>query len=295
MIDTIIREAKQIKVKTKNVGDSLLTKDKIARVLTRLQGKSLSDKILPKYLYPSVGSAYLIECYVRVSESGIKGIEEGVYYYHPLNNALQRVEDHSNNDQDSIELVVNWSAIKSLYGDFADKLVWIELGHILELLSTELNRLGIAFDIQIKQENKDESKMVLAEIVLGVDGNQIEQLTSELTAYYVSKRGNVYEGLIDLDKYSVFDRAIEQAKILENGKGMIVVECDSRRDKACLVSQWIGSGIMIERVKQQLLQYDIGGCPLGSEFGENELYSMVIGYIALTRRRRREKAKWQWR
>ena len=280
LIDTIIREAKQIKVKTKNVGDSLLTKDKIARVLTRLQGKSLSDKILPKYLYPSGGSAYPIECYVRVSESGIKGIEGGVYYYHPLNNALQRVEDHSNNNQDSIELVVNWSAIRPLYGDFADKLVWIELGHILELLSTELNRLGITFDIQIKQENRDESKMVLAEIVLGVDGNQIEQLTSELTAYYVSKRGNVYQGLIDLDKYSVFDRAIEQAKILENGKGMIVVECDSRRDKACLVSQWIGSGIMIERIKQQLLQYDIGGCPLGSEFGENELYSIVIGYIA---------------
>ena len=87
-------------------------------------------------------------------------------------------------------------------------------------------------------------------------------------------------GLIDLDKYSVFDRVIEQAKILENGKGMIVVECDSRRDKACLVSQWTGSGIMIERVKQQLLRYDIGGCPLGSEFGENELYSIVIGYIA---------------
>ena len=280
LIDTIIREAKQIKVKTKNVVDSLLTKDKIARVLTRLQGKSLSDKILPKYLYPSGGSAYPIECYVRVSESGIKGIEGGAYYYHPLNNALQRVEDHSNNNQDSIELVVNWSAIKPLYGDFADKLVWIELGHILELLSTELNRLGIAFDIQIKQENRDESKMVLAEIVLGVDGNQIEQLTSELTVYYVSKRVNVYEGLIDLDKYSVFDRVIEQAKILENGKGMIVVECDSRRDKACLVSQWIGSGIMIERIKQQLLQYNIGGCPLGSEFGENELYSMVIGYIA---------------
>ena len=45
-------------------------------VLAPLTAMMLDDKVLPKYRYPSGGSAYAIQCYVVVHEA-IGGLREG--------------------------------------------------------------------------------------------------------------------------------------------------------------------------------------------------------------------------
>lgn len=48
---------------------------------------------LPKYRYASAGSLHAVQLYVYVRANGVQDLAEGLYYYHPEQHALVRIDD----------------------------------------------------------------------------------------------------------------------------------------------------------------------------------------------------------
>lgn len=110
-----------------------------------------------RYLYPSAGGLYPIDCYIYVKKNRVENVEEGIYYYNPKTNSLHKINGkqidisaHFFTNRDifassafSLFLVYNSSASMPKYGGMAYYYAIIEAGIISELLSIQADRLGL--------------------------------------------------------------------------------------------------------------------------------------------------------
>jgi amino acid adenylation domain-containing protein len=130
----------------------------LGRLLSLLRSLTVDGR--PKRRYPSAGGAYPIQVYLHVRRGRLRGLEAGVYYYHPFRNELQRVSAcadlpagiHAPVNQSvsavaafSIFLIADMGAIRPLYGDASPDLVKVEAGYMGQLLmeGARPNRLGL--------------------------------------------------------------------------------------------------------------------------------------------------------
>jgi amino acid adenylation domain-containing protein len=124
--------------------------------LACLNGVELRGK--HRYLYPSAGSTYCVQVYVEVKPEGIDGIEEGLYYYHPLQHALVKVgaarlpnNAHFVYNRATYEqamfclhFVAEYRGIKPIYGRLSEQLLAVETGSIVQLLRERQANYGLA-------------------------------------------------------------------------------------------------------------------------------------------------------
>ncbi len=105
--------------------------------------------VFPKYRYPSTANLYPVQIYLYVKPNRIEGINEGVYYYHPIEHTLALLSPgalversvHAPQNQGifdesafSIFLVGQLSAIAPLYPEQARDFCLLEAGYIGQLL-----------------------------------------------------------------------------------------------------------------------------------------------------------------
>ncbi|WP_165390797.1 non-ribosomal peptide synthetase [Pseudoduganella lutea] len=126
----------------------------LARLLEPLrQG---GDDGLPRYRYASAGGLYPVQLYLHISR--VDGIEPGIYYYHPVRNALQQVAAGVTLDADlyprrnqpiaaaaafRLFLVGSRQAIEPQYGAAAPTLCLLEAGAMSHLLEDAAAAAGL--------------------------------------------------------------------------------------------------------------------------------------------------------
>ncbi|WP_161974667.1 non-ribosomal peptide synthetase/type I polyketide synthase [Piscinibacter terrae] len=131
--------------------------DSLGLWLSCLAQVRLADAALPKYFYPSAGSAHPVQCYLYVKAGAFSGVAEGCYYHDPAGHRLVRVAPAGAwNAQKAIGpaldacgfalfLVANPAAILPLYGEVGvERFAAIEAGHMLNLLSGSARHAGLA-------------------------------------------------------------------------------------------------------------------------------------------------------
>jgi pyochelin synthetase len=111
-----------------------------------------------KHFYPSAGGLYPIQAYLHVKPGRIESLENGTYFYQPVEHRLVRLEQaeiertvHTefvnrpvfDEAAFSLFLVAQVRAIAPLYGQLARDLSLIEAGAMLQLLMMEAPRVGL--------------------------------------------------------------------------------------------------------------------------------------------------------
>ena len=117
----------------------------LSALLTAFRGWK-QDGPLPKYFYPSAGSLYPVQVYLRVAVSSVLGLEGGTYYFHPLENALYRTGD-APAEVGAIELhlIADMEAITPLYGTLAAGFCEVEAGGMGALLESGAHMSGLSW------------------------------------------------------------------------------------------------------------------------------------------------------
>lgn len=102
-----------------------------------------------RYHYGSAGSLYPVQAYLSIRAGGVEGVEPGLYYYHPVDNALVKVGDSDGFDASYVDqynaqmwgdcgfhlyLIANLDAIDFIYGASSGQMVLLEAGLMTQLL-----------------------------------------------------------------------------------------------------------------------------------------------------------------
>jgi|GEM_PF-1123182 len=109
---------------------------------------------LPKYFYPSAGSAHSVQLYFAIDDGALQNADQGIYYYNPIDHALQQVSHHAGTtlnvkdilaDRKLVAFFVLYKpAVESLYGQVGvDRLAILEAGHMAYLLAAAAPNAGI--------------------------------------------------------------------------------------------------------------------------------------------------------
>nr|UYH37513.1 amino acid adenylation domain-containing protein [Myxococcaceae bacterium MCy9487] len=134
--------------------------DALGQVLACLRQMPIPGAPLPKYRYPSAGSLYPVQAYLYVKPGRVKGLEEGLYYYHPVEHRLVkhagaselRAAHYGEYNQAvfdaaafSLLLIGQLDAVEPMYGALARDYCLIEAGYIGQLLMEQAprHRLGL--------------------------------------------------------------------------------------------------------------------------------------------------------
>ncbi|WP_280422320.1 alpha/beta fold hydrolase [Nocardia carnea] len=89
------------------------------------------DRLLPKYAYASPGALNATQVYVEVR--GLRGLADGVYYFHPVRHSLFRVAPATRSGV-HLHLVGLARVIESVYSTNVREVLHFEAGHILGVL-----------------------------------------------------------------------------------------------------------------------------------------------------------------
>ncbi|MED0940710.1 beta-ketoacyl synthase N-terminal-like domain-containing protein, partial [Bacillus mobilis] len=131
----------------------VLSFKEFSELIGLLKMKNIDGK--GRYLYPSAGGKYAIQSYVVIKKDSVKGINEGIYYYHPEKHALLLVntevnipasvfmhEDQTIFNQSGICLffVAQLEALTPFYGEFSAGLATIDAGYINQLFVGRKNK-----------------------------------------------------------------------------------------------------------------------------------------------------------
>ncbi|CAF4205726.1 unnamed protein product, partial [Rotaria sp. Silwood2] len=128
--------------------------ENLSKFLSYLMPISVSnDQPLPKYRYASAGSLYPVQVYVNILQFNCDQIQDGLYYYHPDQHTLLKIQtnnaDHDDETKSAqnvfqIYLVGRFSAIAAMYGSvLAKEFCLLETGYIYGLLKKfALSELG---------------------------------------------------------------------------------------------------------------------------------------------------------
>lgn len=255
------------------------------------------DRVLPKYLYPSAGSSYAIRCYLRLANTAIDDvILNGYYYYNPLTTELcqvigdseQGLADNILSDKnDRIDLVVNWNAIKPLYGSESIRFAYLEAGHILALLAGKLKHLGLNYSVEITNSIEldfAQEEQLLVRINLLTKQKQLLDNFNlnneiELTVETFIKNNYLFKSVesqkeIDLKTLNIFEQAHWYAgRVLEESSCLVAIY---NEPSAC---ELVCSGALFQLLSERLYDLGYGSCMLGYTADKGILYSMAIGKV----------------
>ena len=257
-----------------SIDTNKLELEHLESLLGVISGIQLEGRALPKYRYPSVGSTYSVRCFVNIGEQ-IGDIQTGYYYYHPIKQTLCLISS-SKSEETEIYLIANWEAIKPLYGDASEKLALQEAGHMLSLLLSELDKQGFGYKLDTKRQDLDDNNSLLGKLIIG--GNKQEIPAIDLSLNYLTKDGNIYKSTDStreciIKTQDIFAKTQELTQLLSNGSYLLVQEGISEKDQVIL------SGLLFQRLGEELYKANIGSCMIGLKPYEGTLYTMVIGSI----------------
>ena len=104
---------------------------------------------LPKYLYPSAGNLYPVQCYLLARAGAVAGLPGGAYYHHPREHRLVRLADWpvagaGEAPPLALLLIGEMAAIEPVYPEAAEDFCLLEAGYMSELLAALAPALGLA-------------------------------------------------------------------------------------------------------------------------------------------------------
>lgn len=258
------------------------SKEELANLFATIAGLELEDKATPKYRYPSGGSSYGVRTYLTTNVV-IDDIRPGKYYFHPTKQSLVEQTDAIVSENDSmfkVEFVGFMPAIQELYGKFATKLAYIEMGHMLGLLISYLDSINMPYQIVINDPDDDTDNISLGYIKIGTinyqlpgSGIEFNLLTHDKVqhAYVDSKLSTV----IQLSEESVFTRSGDfyQTHVMEKAGAMLSI------DGEYSLGNLVASCILAQQITTKLYVENIGSCMLGITPYKDGLYAFVLGAI----------------
>jgi amino acid adenylation domain-containing protein len=252
---------------------SMLDSQGWSAVLGRLAAVFLPGRALPKYRFPSAGSAYPVRTYVTTAALS------GRYYHDPLTHQLCVYDQLAvTGDADEIALVVHWPAITPLYGNRARELALLEVGHMLSLLTQALGEQGVRCEVSTGEQRLDADNSVVCRIIVGRGPGRFTPrplgfacfLRDEDRARY-AEQGGTRE--YDLNQLPLFDRVSDVYAILRDARCAVILE--SAGDTATLVS----AGYLFQRLRERLHADGLGTCVLGLPLTARGVYTMVVGPV----------------
>ncbi len=254
-----------------------INKDKLTQLLSCISAMNLVDRILPKYRYPSAGSTYSVRCFLNIPEDSF-GIAKGYYYYNPVTHCLCEYNSTEKTATDIIrlDLIIHVPAIKHLYKESYKRYAYIEIGHMISLLQSKVEEMGIHFDFEIldKQVAKDD---ILA-VSISFAQSKKKFINENIKINFLQKEGNSFKNkeknvVVKLENYSIFTRAGEWDQLLSAGAEIISVEGNEEP------ANWIDAGIALQKISEKLYEKNLGSCMLGPKLYDGSIYSMIVGGI----------------
>ena len=236
------------------------------RIFSPLSAIRLDDKVLPKYLYPSAGSTYSVQCYLHLPCT-LGSLQSGCYYFNPLSKTLQLMHSQVLGLVPSLEFKVYRPAIEPLYL----RQTWfyyLELGHMLCLVMDVLDELTIGYELILPEkttssELSDTDYWTLATLVLSVNqqGNGVAlcQLhTSVLHKYNDTFKSQYIDIHVDIKTF-VSNSTGEISYVLNEAPSLVVFE-----GRGEIVS-WIQAGYDAQRLIAHWHGLKLGSCALDLE------------------------------
>ena len=262
------------KLSKQSTKNSVVRKQDLAHHLSVLRAKKLKDKVLPKYIYPSAGSSYAVQCIVHIP-SKREDLEQGCYYYHPVLHALQRIENHPVIAEFSLELRVCRKAIEPLYGKEWEKFAYLECGHMIYLLMHSLDQKNIGCELRIN-EMQHENNNLLASLILNTPAIQnpfSHALKSVLLHKQESGIFKNAEQAFHLNDQTLQMQTSEVGHILNSAQALVIFEGENNP------KTWIHVGYEAQRCMDYWKTLKIGSCPLGLRLFDNTIYAFALGFM----------------
>ncbi|WP_162263058.1 non-ribosomal peptide synthetase [Legionella cincinnatiensis] len=258
----------------------------LMRVLASIAGQQVANRALPKYQYPSGGSSYSVRCFVNVPDK-LQDLEQGLFYYHPLKQALCATDLMSSADDIEFHFVVHWPAIQPLYADLSKKLAYIELGHMLHLMLSSLLVEGFSYALSIEDKVLDSDNHLLAKVKLTQEKAFFPCFSLGLK--YLSNQNQSYvdetqNSVLSLRDFSIFTQSSEFGQLLRASQLMITAEGDDSWQN------YLMAGYSFQAISQSLYAHNIGSCTLGFTPYAGALYAMVLGSIEAQEQEKPESA-----
>jgi amino acid adenylation domain-containing protein len=167
-----------------------LTIEQLSETLGCFSEHNSADLTMPKYRYPSAGSLHPIQIYMYINKDGVKGLEEGFYYYHPVNHSITRLNTDDKltpaywgnganpgifaSSAFSMLFVGQEKAIEPVYGkEQASSMMALEAGYMAQLLMEEStkNHIGLCpmgyLSPDVKQLMKLEDSQKILHFMVG--------------------------------------------------------------------------------------------------------------------------------
>ncbi|NWO06485.1 MAG: amino acid adenylation domain-containing protein [Alteromonadaceae bacterium] len=133
---------------TKSSNDFLTYRD-ICNFLALYQRHQCDGEILPKALYPSAGSLYPVQIYLKISQNSddnpaMSPLSSGYYYYNPLSHTLMKLAECRSNRKAEIEVafIADYKAVEPVYNQKSREFCQLEAGYMVGLFSC-VDRLGL--------------------------------------------------------------------------------------------------------------------------------------------------------
>ena len=129
-----------------------------SRLLSLLKQESIRGN--PKYLYPSAGGLNAVQTYLSVKENAVEGVKAGVYYYHPVEHALYRIDDANIIDRSiffeydrpvfdnaglALFFISQLDAIMPVYHEASPGLVALDAGYMGQLILSRQADCNLGF------------------------------------------------------------------------------------------------------------------------------------------------------
>lgn len=260
-----------------------LSLESLEKLFSPLCGLNLSDRVLPKYRYPSGGSSYPVQTYIRVN-TPVPGLKSGYYYFQPIERYLASVEPTSSLFEPrkdaavTLEFNIALEAIEPLYGENSTTLAVLELGHMLALLEHELKKLGLGSKLQLQQELSNQTGIFAC---LDIYENEASlDFASEFTANHIEllqKQGEDFIGEsleLNVGAMDVRGRLSKTIQMIGNSEAIVAF----KGGYTC--NELVSSGYWTQRITESLYEQNIGSCALGYIPCEGVHYSIMLGRIS---------------
>ena len=269
---------------------AVISVEEIGRLLQIFYRKTLSGLPFPKAFYPSGGTLYPVQVYLRLSE--LVGSDlSGYYYYNPLEHQLVRLGDLTQNDCSSLMpvqlfLVADFAVVEPLYGDLSNTLCQAEAGYMAQLIESSLAS-SITLT-RVKNNNfsniHDVLKLNKSHCLLqvyegGICTDSVVQLPDLMLTHANRKSYRAYENLLVLDDLYKCLSALQHRASIEPLYCSYYVYL--RHDCTSLAGKVLKAGAYSYDAKNNLLVLvGIGSNDLIS-LGENALIEAGSGFVIL--------------
>ncbi|MFR9730642.1 amino acid adenylation domain-containing protein [Saccharopolyspora sp. MS10] len=244
-------------------------------VLGSCTAVELPGRATPKYRYPSAGGTYGVRVFAGITEPSLRG----AHYHHPLTGELRAhpLAGRVLGGGDEIALVAHWPAIVPLQGERSREFAVLEAGHLLGLLTAELEARGVPCEVEITDERIGEQDTVLCRVRpgSGAGGFAPEPLRMAAFARTGADEYTEQDGTrrLDLAEFGVFDRVTDAHAVLRAGRSVVTWEGEDT-DAARL-----SAGFLFQRLRDRLHAEGIGTCALGFHPTERGVHTMVAGRV----------------